>query len=375
MPSLRGGGAERTLINLLQKIDYSLYEVDLLVVSKTGIYMEQVPDDVHVTYLFKNNFLVRVLGWLQRRFDFDWVFQKKMGKIKKKYDVGISFLDSNFTSLLLYIKNIMKRIAFVHGSYLTHTSYERFFKKERYRKKLKEERYPYLNGIYFVSQDSMNEFIQLFGEFPNMGVIYNLIDRDAVVKKSCNNNGLIKSEQFTFSAVGSLIPIKGFDRLVRAAGIVRDNGYNFKIHLGGAGPEEQKLKRMIYEFELENYITLHGFLKNPYPLMKNSDVFVMSSVSEALPTVLCEAMILGVPTLVTDCSGCRGLVENGEYGMMALHDDRDLAEKMMLYMDKPELLDHYSKKSIERAELFDDEKILQAYYDIFDGKNPVLRQS
>jgi glycosyltransferase involved in cell wall biosynthesis len=124
---------------------------------------------------------------------------------------------------------------------------------------------------------------------------------------------------------------------------------------------------MIHDLGLKNEIILHGFLSNPYPMMKNSDVFVMSSESEALPTVLCEAMILGLPSLVTNCSGCRGLVDGGEYGMMAEMDDHDLAEKMIQYIENPELLEHYHKKSLERAELFDDERILQAYYDIFDG--------
>jgi glycosyltransferase involved in cell wall biosynthesis len=126
------------------------------------------------------------------------------------------------------------------------------------------------------------------------------------------------------------------------------------------------LKRLIHDLSLEEIVKLHGFVKNPYPLMKSSDVFVMSSVSEALPTVLCEAMILGVPALVTNCSGCRGLVENGEYGLMADQDDQDYADKMMLLMEESQLREHYAKKSLECAELFDDERILQNYYNIFD---------
>jgi glycosyltransferase involved in cell wall biosynthesis len=102
--------------------------------------------------------------------------------------------------------------------------------------------------------------------------------------------------------------------------------------------------------------------------MKNSDVFVMSSVSEALPTVLCEAMILGVPSLVTNCSGCRGLVDHGEYGLISEQNDHDLATKMIRYMENPELLDYYSKQSLERAKLFEDERILKSYYNIFCGK-------
>jgi glycosyltransferase involved in cell wall biosynthesis len=162
--------------------------------------------------------------------------------------------------------------------------------------------------------------------------------------------------------------VKGFDRLIRAAAIVRDNGYWFAVHLAGAGQEESNLRQLINKLNLNETVFLYGFLSNPYPLMKKSDVFVMSSLSEALPTVLCEAMILGLPTLVTNCSGCRGLVDEGKYGLMAEQDDTDLAVKMKKYMDQLDLLNHYSQKSIERSKLFDDDKILKSYYKIFEGE-------
>src|SRR6056297_2395061 len=88
IPSLRGGGAERTLINLLKKIDYERYNVDLIVVSKTGPYVDEVPLDVNTTYLFKNNFIVRCLAYLHREYGIDWFFRKKMKKSTDEYDVG-----------------------------------------------------------------------------------------------------------------------------------------------------------------------------------------------------------------------------------------------------------------------------------------------
>jgi len=366
MPSLRGGGAERTLINLLHKVDYDRYEIDLIVVSKFGPYIHEVPDEVEVTYLFNNNFLVRVLGFLHRSLNVEWFFRKKMEDIDKEYDVGISFLDSNYTDLLFYKDSIERRISFIHGSYLTHSNYEKLYKYDGYRKKMMVNRFSKLDGIYFVSHDSMSDFIELFGEFPEMGVVYNMIDREGVLRKSRLDVDLQEDDSFTFMAAGSLIPIKGFDRLIRAANIVRNNGYRFKVHIAGSGPDEKSLKKLIRGLNLEETVKMHGFVKNPYPLMNSSDVFAMSSVSEALPTVLCEAMILGVPTLVTNCSGCRGLVESGKYGLMAEQDDRDYADKMMLLMDNPLLLEEYAEKSLKRAELFDDERILQRYYTIFD---------
>jgi len=372
MPSLRGGGAERTLINLLQKIDYERYEIDLVVVSKFGTYIDQVPENVKLTFLFSNILVARILTYLHRKLNFSYLFKRKMRQFDDNYDVGISFLDSNFTDLLFFLKNSSKRVVFIHGSYKSNKTRQKFYQNNRRKNSVYENRYKRLDSLYFVSEDSRDEFIDIFNEFPNMGVIYNIIDRSSVIKKSKEDEHKNGDDRMSFVAVGSLLPVKGFDMLIRAAKIVRDKGYDFIINLVGSGPEENKLKLMVNHFQLENQIKFHGFLSNPYPVMRRSDVFVMSSVSEALPTVLCEAMILGKPTMVTNCPGCRGLVESGEYGLMAEQDDQDLAEKMMMYMDNPDLLRHYSRKSLERAELFDDDRVLQAYYDLFDGKEPVV---
>jgi len=367
IPSLVGGGAERTLINLLQKIDFQIYDVDLAVVSFNGFYINQVPEKVKLISLFRNNFLVRILAYLQKKFGFTNIFKRRIkSKIKSDYDVGISFLDGNFTDLLFLMPNIKKRVSWVHCSYKSYSNHYRYYQNTRYREKLIKERYKKLDEIIFVSQDSMSEFIEIFGTYPVMRVIYNLIDSNAVISKS-NAEIAEKDEKFQFIALGSLMPVKGFDRLIRAAAIVKKKGYDFHLKIAGTGTEELALNNLIKENGIQDSIKLIGFLPNPYPILKNCDVFVMSSVSEALPTVLCEAMILGKPTLVTNCSGCRELIDHERFGLMAEQNDASLAEKMIQYLTNPELILHYHQKSLERAKLFDDKRMLAEYYSIFNS--------
>ena len=367
IPSLSGGGAERTLINLIHKIDFKQYNVDLVIVCKIGEYLSQIPPEVNQIFLFKSNFLVRVLSYLQKKIGFSYLFKKRIQlKVKKKYDVSISFLDSNFTDLLFFLKDESKKYTFVHSAYVTNNNFAKFYKKVSYREKLIKERYQKLNGICFVSQDAMDEFIKTFGLFPNMEVIYNIIDSKNVIKKS-ELKKIEKTNNFQFIALGSLLPVKGFDRLIRSAKIVSENGFDFNIIIAGKGPEEQKLKKLIIEKKLENYIKIIGFQSNPYPNLLNADVFVMSSISEALPTVLCEAMILGKPVLATNCSGCREIIDNENFGLLANQNDKDLADKMIAYISNPKLLDFYSQKSLERAKIFDEIEILKKYHKIFDN--------
>ncbi|MEZ7506113.1 glycosyltransferase [Flavobacterium sp. Arc2] len=366
IPSLTGGGAERTLINLLQKLDYTKFEIDLLVVLKDGVYLENVPNEVKCIFLYHNKMLVRTLAWLQKKTGFNYLLRKTTeNKIRGQYDLGISFLDGNFTDLLFFIKGLKKRCTWVHSSYKTNRNFAKFYENTKYVQKLKEERYGRLDGIYFVSNDAKEEFIEVFGTYPKMEVIYNIIDTESVLIKA-ESETYSKHSIFEFVALGSLLTVKGFDRLIRASKIVKEKGFNFKVSILGSGAEKNNLESLVKENNLKENIDFLGFVSNPYPLLKKADVFIMSSVSEALPTVLCEAMILGKATLVTNCSGCREIVENGQYGLMADQSDQSLAENMIKYLSDPNLVVYYELQSLERAELFDDKLVLEAYNKILN---------
>jgi glycosyltransferase involved in cell wall biosynthesis len=84
----------------------------------------------------------------------------------------------------------------------------------------------------------------------------------------------------------------------------------------------------------------------------------MTSVSEAMPMALCEAMILGKPTLVTNCSGCREVVGYGEFGMMVNQTPEAIAEGMKLYITKETLKVKYAEKALDRANDFKKSEII-----------------
>lgn len=361
LPSLAGGGAERTLLNLFQKLDYDKFEIDLIVVLKNGAYINSVPVDVNTIYLFHNIMLVRILGWLQKKVGFTFLLRKRIEKnVLKNYDLGVSFLDGNFTDLLFFIKGLQKRYTWVHSSYKSNNNFAKFYKNKRYLEKIKKQRYGRLDGIFFVSNDAKEEFVEVFGAYPKMEVLYNFIDTESVLEKSKIEPNL-KHKLFEFVALGSLLSVKGFDRLIRASAIVKENGFDFKVSILGSGPEKNNLESLVNENNLIDNIDFLGFVSNPYPLLKNADVFIMSSVSEALPTVLCEAMILGKATLVTNCSGCREIVARGEYGLMAEQSDLSLAQNMIKYLSNQNLVSYYELRSLERAKIFDDKLLLDAY--------------
>jgi len=370
IPSLEEGGAERVLANLLKRFDYSRFSVDLCVVEKRGIYFEEIPPQVKIITIFRNEFVCKVFNGLHVRFNINLIYRWLANwKIRGQYDVGISFLDSGYTDILFFLNSkVVRKISWVHSSYRTYRNFEKFY-TGAYKKRVIENRYSKLDTIVFVSNDSKKEFGEIFGHFSSMRVIYNLIDAEDVVAKSAVHlSEPFKNDVINIVALGVLLPVKGYDKLIRAAKLLKDDYVSFKIRILGNGDLEEELRAQIKELSLDDEVELMGFHYNPFPFLRHSDVFVMTSVSEGLPTALCEAMILGLPTVVTDCSGCRELVDNGEFGIMVPQTDVGIYEGLKGLINSPVRQEYLRKKSLERAELFDDAAILEQVYNLLKFK-------
>lgn len=365
IPSLVGGGAERTLINILKNIDYLLFVVHLVVVDYNGVYCKEVPKQVKLLPLFSNTKLVRVLSYIQKRMGFNnFVVNRFLNQIDSSYDTAISFLDSNFTDLLFQIPNVNKTITWVHSSYKTNQNFYKFYKNDSYRKRLITHRYAKLDTIIFVSQDAKTEFEEIFGSFKNMPVIYNFMDEKNIQLKANSFEVQKKANIIKFIAVGSLFAVKRYDLLILAASKLKETDVKFKIDIYGQGYLKEELLDLIKTHKLENYVELMGFVSNPYPYIKDADVFIMSSKSEAMPMALCEAMILGKPVLVTNCSGCREVVNYGEFGLMSNAKIDNFVKNMLKLIKNKDTREKLSSKSLERAILFSDKSIMSQIIDV-----------
>jgi glycosyltransferase involved in cell wall biosynthesis len=370
IPSLEEGGAERVLVNLLKRFDYSRFRVDLFVVEKRGIYFDELPSQVEVFTLFNNEFLCKIFNGLHVRFNFNFVYRwLTYRKIRGHYDTGISFLDSGYTDILFFLKSrITRKVSWVHSSYQTYRNFEKFY-TGAYKKRVIKHRYSKLDTIVFVSNDSKMEFEGIFGHFPSMKVIYNMIDASGVrYKAEAPVSESFDSNVTNIIALGVLLPVKGYDKLIRAARLLKDDGIRFRIRILGNGDLENELRTLVKDLDLENEVILSGFINNPFPYLKLSDIFVMTSVSEGLPTALCEAMILGLPAVVTDCSGCRELVGSGQYGMMVKQSAVSIYRGLKEMIAMPEKQAYFRKKSLERAEVFNDDAILEKVYELLEFK-------
>ena len=127
----------------------------------------------------------------------------------------------------------------------------------------------------------------------------------------------------TIVAVGRLVHLKGYDLLLRAVAQLRRKR-DVRLILIGDGDDREKLEQLSASLGLKEFVTFAGQRNSPWPFIAAAAVLAVTSRTEAFPSVLAEAMALGVPVLATDCSGgVRELLRDGACGLLVPMEDVD----------------------------------------------------
>lgn len=376
IPTLSIGGAETVLINFINSIDYNKYDVTLFLVVDKGPLREKLPKNISYKYLSKNYFLFRVICYLYAKYNMRFLIKLFSLKLNGNYDIAISFLDGITTDFIILSKAKYKKLFSVVQSNYWHYGQKTKYLKSNIGKRRAQLRYRQVDAVICVSESVKEGFVKVFGGDYNTKVIYSPIMNAKLLQESLKPFQ-IDTERFNIVALGRLVPVKGYENLIKAVALLVDQ-QAFKhvyVRIIGTGELFDKLSKMIYEMGLENHVELCGFIENPYPIILKSDLFVMTSFSEGLPTALCEAMILGKPVMVTNVSGCSEVVDGGKYGAVCEPTVESINSKLkqILHNDKYKL--ELTQKSKQRSIIFSDEHSMQQYYDLFnsDIKKPNLR--
>lgn len=122
-------------------------------------------------------------------------------------------------------------------------------------------------------------------------------------------------------ALGRLTRQKGFDILIQAMHKVPQPWH---LEIWGDGAEKENLQRLIDVLDLNTYITLKGNTNQPFNILRQADLFVLSSRFEGLPTVLIEAICCQCNIISTDCPhGAAEILENGRWGVLVENENSE----------------------------------------------------
>lgn len=349
MPSLNGGGAEKVLIDILRNIDYNFFSVDLCLILNRGELLDDVPKEVNVFFLYSKKIFHRLDLYFTKYISNFFESRRIQQRLKnKKYDTIISFLEGDGIKKHQYVSQFGSRnLTWIHIDLYNYHYTDRIFKKGE------EERiYNSMDDIFFVSNDAKSNFEKLF---PNnkisKKVLYNPIDREEIRKKS-QEIITFQKRKFTICSVGRLVEQKSYERLLRLAKRLQMDNYDIDFLILGEGMLKSNLLAKSKELGVDKMVHFLGFIKNPYPYIKTSDIYLNVSQSEGYSLVLCEALCLGKAVVFTKTAGPIELLDSGNYGVLTEHDDESIYRGVKLLLDNHDFLIHFENKAKERSEIF-----------------------
>ena len=346
IPSLATGGAEKVLVNILNNIDRTGFDITLLTIYSYTSESNVLDKSIRRISFIKSK--RRIIHSITYKL-FCRILSSKMLyrlMVKDEYDVEVAFLEGLSTKIISGSTNKnSKKIAWIHTDLDRFRDSDYCYKDEQHQ----TECYSKYNEIISVSEDVRNAFLRRFGSVVKTRVIYNPVDRMDVLKKSkIPMQSPFHHDRFHFVAVGRLTKQKAFDKLIEACSILKNHNLEFDLCIVGEGTLHSDLDKLIREKNLMHQVILYGFAANPYQIMNLSDAIVASSEVEGFPLVIIEAMILGKPIVSTDVTGPREILEHGKWGLLVDCNAEAIASGMKEMMI-PKNYNKYKKLSEERA--------------------------
>lgn len=335
MSSLRNGGAERSLVNLLQLFDYQKYEVDLLLFQEEGIFLEQLPNEVHILhdcdilhllYAKGNN---RIKGikhplltfdhywgtfwarkktesmYASRQYRWEHYYKDRIPSIKtKKYDVAISYLHGEQLYYLVDKVDAKRKIAWIH------TDYSKLNALEEHDLKYMRQ----VDSVVSISNICVETLCKTFPSIKEKFCMLPNLTSSSSIKYLAEKEYPKEygGDEFKIVSVGRLIHLKGFDMAVDAASILKENGLKFSWFILGDGELKTELNMQIKNKNVGDCVFLLGATDNPYKYMDGADILVQTSRYEGKSVVLDEAKILGKPIVVTNYDTVKDQVNDNE---------------------------------------------------------------
>lgn len=353
--SLDGGGAEKVVVDLVNSLDNSLYDITLVTVSG-GIYKKHLSS--HVSYrqliTFKNKLLSKFLQRCLFHLPKSWVYRMVANT---EYDIEIAYLEGFPTKIISAGKSNAKKVVFVHCDVSVKPVLEKYYANSS--SCLNE--YSRFNAVCFVSKLARQGFEKTYGKLHNAHVVHNVINSAEIFQKATEETSFsFNTDGLKIITVGRLAEPKAFDRLIRIAAEL-EKKYVFEICILGEGSLRQELESLIDKLSVQS-VRLLGFKENPYAYISKADLFVCSSLFEGYSTAVAECMILNIPVLTTDCAGMDEILHNGEYGMIVKNDENVLMDALEDILLNQKVLDRYKAKITQS----NSQNALCEYIELFD---------
>lgn len=349
MNSVEGGGAERVFVNIANDFHKKGFDVSFLLGNKRGVYLERINAAIPVAELKTTSFLG---------------FARRLPAFFKGKQFTHVFTASDYVSAA----TVLSKRSLPAGAKLICTLHYDLpynlgmlpFLQRTWVRFLNRAIISKADKLIAVSHGVAAGFATVTGkERPQ--VIYNPVFDESIhdLARESDSLKLIPAGARVIVSAGRLDVNKNHRLLINAFSSLLKDGLDLYLIIMGEGLQRASLEQQAKDLGIGNRVILPGFIANPFPVISHSNLFVLSSLSEGLPTVLIESLALGINVVSTDCpSGPAEILEEGAFGWLAINNNTEsLKEAMNKGLTQPML----QERLIQRAGLFHKNAVMAKY--------------
>lgn len=363
------GGITKCLENLLGFFPQTNYEIFIYSLYEDGenyykkVFADRIVKKSLPYYLLHDNVYTRkVMGAynkLTHRYNFDFLYKHEAAYLQRKYnfDVVVAYHEGMTVEFASYFTNA-KKITWFHcdPKVLGKSMIETY-----------HSYYEMMDIVVGVSSVVKESFLELMPHFSSeVKVIHNFLDTKFIWKKSNERvvDGLQKNANiFSIISIGRSTKVKQFEKIpVIMRQVVEQGVKNVCWYIIASGNEcNNEIRKAIIDNGMEHHVKMLGEKDNPYPYIKQSDLLISTSYSEAYPTVINEAQTLGVPVIANNYPSAKEIVSEGCGFICILEEMPSLICKLVNNEDG---IYSSAKLNVEKFN-YDNQKILVQLNELF----------
>lgn len=314
------GGIEKSLLNLVNRINLDKYNVTILLESKEGDLLEKINSNIIIKELRVSNYpnkYIRKLINLTNKIIF-FIFNGY------KYDYSCCFATYSYSS------NILSLISSQNNSIYVHSDYTNLYNDSEFKNFFDTRSIHKFKNILVVSNEIKEGLLKHYN-LNNIRVINNFINPEEII--SLSKKKKIKKETTTLLFIGRLDDSS--KKLGRMINIVK-NIKDLNLWIVGDGPSSKMYKDLVKTEKLQNRVHFFGSKDNPYPYLKECDYLILTSDYEGFPVTFLEALVLN-KKIITTLFVSDENIDIKEYAYLISKDDNAYREVVKILKDKKKI--------------------------------------
>ena len=343
------GGIEKALVNLLNRINYDKYNVDVVLEEKKGIFLPKIISKANITELKVSNHKNVIIRKVTN------MYRKLIYTILNYQNYDFSCCYATYS----YSANKLALISSKNNAFYVHSNYTYIYKDEKeFRQFFDTRNIDKYKRIIFVSNEAKNDFIKFYNHLENkLEVLNNFIDIDSIKATSIEELDVKKSKNKLFVFVGRLEDHS--KKLIRALNLVKEIK-DIDLWIIGDGPDKKKYEDYVKKNNISKRVFFLGRKSNPYPYMNEADYVILTSDYEGFPVTYLEAIVLNKKIITTIDVSDDAINMGKDYAFIVSKDEKKMVEevKEILRKDKKvksiDLNKVQNNKMLKFEEMFDE---------------------